>query len=134
MIKVFFDGSCEPNPRGIVRYGAVIYKHDEIIKEIAVKANFKTEDNTNNVAEYCGLIASLKYLMSENLQQEEIYIFGDSKLVITQMSGTANINGGKYVQFADMAFMLLQNFSNTIFEWIPKERNTHADALSRQVR
>jgi len=135
MIKVFFDGSCEPvNPGGDIRYGAVIFKHEEIIYEIAKKINLPTEERTNNVAEYCGLISAINYLLFHKLENEEIYIFGDSKLVIMQSSGLWNANGGAYMEYYSQAQNKIKKFTNLNFEWISKEKNKHADKLSRQVK
>jgi ribonuclease HI len=133
MIKVFFDGSCIPNPGGIISYGAVIKQHEKIIYEISKRFNIPSIDSTNNVAEYCACIASLKYLIHKSLNTHEIYAFGDSKLVINQMSGQWEIGEGKYAKYADMAKELLFQFPNIHFEWIPRELNHHADSLARKA-
>lgn len=133
MIKVFFDGSCEPNPGGIVKYGALIIRHEETIYEISKRANIDPAVTTNNVAEYCALIAAMKYLISQNLQNEEIYFFGDSKLVINQMLRDWTIGDGKYAKYAWIAADLSLSFPNAFFEWIPREQNTRADSLSRKA-
>lgn len=51
MIKVFFDGSCFPNPGGIITYGAVIFKNEKIIYEISKKLNTSNDFSTNNSAD-----------------------------------------------------------------------------------
>lgn len=134
MIKVYFDGSCEPNPGGIVRYGAIIEQHDKILYEISKKVNLDPSITSNNVAEYCGLIASMKWLIHHQYTDKEIYFFGDSKLVINQMLGLWNLNDGKYIKFAEQARNLFLSFKDIHFEWIPKEQNSRADLLSRRVR
>ena len=132
MIKVWFDGSCMPNPGGVIGYGAIIKRHEEIIYEISKRANISPEKSTNNVAEYCACIASMKYLIHHNLQANEVYMFGDSQLVIKQMRQEWQIGDGKYAEYADMAQQLLPKFSNITFEWIPREKNTGADLLARR--
>jgi ribonuclease HI len=133
MIKVFFDGSCIPNPGGVISYGAVIKQHEKIIYEISKKINIPSINSTNNVAEYCACIAALKYLIFKSLNTYEIYVFGDSKLVINQMAGIWEIGEGKYTKYADIAKDLLFQFSNIHFEWISRERNHHADSLARKA-
>jgi len=134
VIKAYFDGACEPNrDGGIMAYGGVIYRHEEIIHEISHL--YKRQDNiaSNNIAEYCGAIAVLRYLLHHHLDDQETYIFGDSKLVIHQLAGDWQINNGKYTAYASHALMLLNKFRQPpYFEWIPKERNTEADLLSRK--
>jgi ribonuclease HI len=134
MIKCYFDGACEPNQtNGKMAYGGVIYQHEEKIHEFSYP--YKPKDNiaSNNIAEYCGLIATLHYLINREFTNHEIYIFGDSQLVINQMAGRWNMNEGKYLKYAIKAKYILQDhfIKPPVFEWIPKERNTEADKLSR---
>lgn len=133
MIKVFFDGGCFPNPGGVVTYGAVIKRHEEIIYEISKKANISPDISTNNVAEYCAVIASMKYLLYIGAQKEEIYFFGDSKLVINQLSHKWEIGDGKYTPYAMQALMLATRFTDKYFEWIPRKENSYADQLARNA-
>lgn len=129
-IEVFFDGACEPNPNGQMAYGAVIYKDNSIVKEISQLYN--KPNGTNNIAEYCGVIASLKFLIHAAYQEYYIKVFGDSKLVICQMKDEWKINGGAYEPYARKAILLRANFSDISFEWISKHQNTEADRLSRR--
>ncbi len=133
MIKVYFDGACTPNPGGIISYGAVIIRHEEVIYEISQKGKIHPEKATNNVAEYCSLIAAMKYLIFKDLQFEEIYFFGDSLLVINQMKGLWEIKDGKYKGYAEISRDIARHFSDAHFEWIPRERNERADLLSRRA-
>lgn len=134
MIKSYFTGTCEPNQDGgIMAYGGVIYYHEVKIHEISYL--YKRKDNmaSNNIAEYCGCISVLKYLIAHIKTEEEIYIFGDSKLVINQMNGDWMIKSGKYAEYAVKALALLDKFKEKPeFEWIPAERNQEADILSRK--
>jgi ribonuclease HI len=134
MIEVYFDGSCEPNPGGLVQYGVVVFDNSHLSKEIAKRANVQESKRTNNVAEYCGCIAAMKYLLHQKLEREEIIMRGDSKLVIHQMDGTWQIKEGAYVEYAKFARNLLPFFTNIKFEWVPRDRNTIADGLARWVK
>lgn len=132
MIRAYFDGACEPNPGGKASYGYVVYQYDIKIHESGHQLNpLENGHTSNNIAEYCGLIATLKYLLSHKLLDHEIYVFGDSQLVIKQISGLWNVNKGLYVPYYKIAIKYAQLFTNILFEWIPKERNTEADKLSR---
>ena len=79
--KLQFDGCSKSNP-GIAGAGAVIYKFSE---EISAKIQFVGNNETNNVAEYTGLIIGLKEAI--NLNIKAIRVEGDSMLVIKQMKG-----------------------------------------------
>ena len=135
MIKAYFDGACEPNfDGGKMAYGYVVYQHEEKIKEFS--SLYKSRDNTasNNIAEYCGVIAVLQYLIQNKFTNHEVYIFGDSKMVIEQMKGAWTARHGKYLPYHEKAMLLVANFFERIpdFQWIPKEKNTEADILSRK--
>lgn len=135
MIKAYFDGACEPNQDyGRMAYGGVIYHHEEKIHEISYGHKRKDGIASNNIAEYCGVISIMKYLLFNEYRSEETYIFGDSKLVIEQLSGNWRANNGKYIDYYSRAINCLSQFViHPIFEWIPKERNTEADKLSRKL-
>lgn len=132
----YFDGACEPvNPGGTAAYGAVIMQDRQHIwacSELFHPQQGKEDQTTNNVAEYCGLIAVLEYLSHIGAQHEPIMIYGDSKLVIYQMFGTWNIKDGYYVPYALKAKELRQSFSNLSGQWIKREMNTVADELSKR--
>jgi ribonuclease HI len=131
----YFDGCCEPtNPGGNMGIGAFIlnperkriFERSEYIP--ASNLNFKT---SNNVAEYLGVISLLTYFMNNNLHNEKIIICGDSKLVINQMSGTWNCNGGVYEKYYRKALLIRKQLTNVRFEWIPRDKNGPADELSK---
>ena len=133
MIKVFFDGACGPqNPGGKCGGGAAIYYDDELVVEIAESYVPKNpKDTSNNVGEYWGLIKALEYLLVQGKAQDEIMVFGDSNLAISQMKGKWRIKNGLYKDQALAAQKLVKNFSNISFQWIPREKNERADGLSK---
>jgi ribonuclease HI len=130
-IVCFFDGACEPrNPGGNMGMGAVIFidgiefeKHTQFVKS--------SEINSNNVAEYRALIWILETLIKHGLHERLIYIYGDSQLVVMQMSGKWRIKFGYYVDYAREAKELFKVFKNTLIQWIPREKNEYADKLSK---
>jgi ribonuclease HI len=133
----FFDGACEPkNPGGIESYGAVIFENGEKIWEdcgLVPMEDREEHQTSNNVAEYCGFLALLKYLREKNRNHERIEIHGDSKLVIGQMFEGWKIKDGIYVPFAREAKELLTlHFPFTSGRWINREENSVADELSKR--
>ena len=129
MFKLFFDGYCETNPNDWGKYGVVIYQDDKVIKTIS--GDIYGQVVSNNVAEYKGLLAGLKFLLNNNYEHEEIEVYGDSMLVIMQMNGLWRIKKGIYKEVALETKNLIKKFTDIVFEWIPRENNTLADELSK---
>ena len=86
---------------------------------------------SNNVAEYAGCIAVMKYLIANQIS--EAVIRGDSKMVVRQMSGRMKAKGGMYLPFWREAKLLRAKLPKVRFEHIRREFNSHADWLSRQA-
>jgi len=131
----YFDGAYRSTDQGVMAgCGAIIIQEGQTIWECSKPVYPEQEDEyqtSNNVAEYCGLIAVLEYLINLGVQHEHIMVYGDSKMVIQQMFGSWKINEGRYVPYAHRAKALCRAFSNLYGQWIPREQNTIADALSK---
>lgn len=137
VIRCWFDGACEPkNPGGNMGIGALIKIGNETVFEYADFIEAAPE-NTNNVAEYNGLLAILNYLNSKNYlcASHDIKIFGDSKLVIEQMNGRWKMKGGSYMSTAIICKEILLKYGNRSvrIEWRPREWNKEADELSKRI-
>lgn len=145
MIQAFFDGCCEPiNPGGTASYGAIIFKEgvtEAIWSESKIFMPGDGFQTSNNVAEYSGFQAILDNLLGMGLEKEQIIVRGDSRLVLCQMFEDAakkcgyrkkwRILGGQYESLARRCKKLLRQFSSIQGEWIPREENNLADALSK---
>ncbi len=128
---IYFDGACEPiNPSGNMGFGYAIFDKDgnTVKKHSSFVKSEKT--NTNNVAEYMALILALKYII-ENRIKGMIYIRGDSMLVVNQMNGKWGIKSGHYVTYAYECKELIKQIGSFNLKWIPREKNTIADDLSK---
>jgi ribonuclease HI len=125
----FFDGAAWPNPGGVMGQGVVIKKDGQVVCYKNRQAAHP--DNTNNCSEYLALILLLSKF--KDRQGCKIRIYGDSNLVVSQMSGEYRIGKGKYVEYARKAEKLMhsicKNNSCRIY-WIPREENWEADKLS----
>ena len=122
--KLQFDGCSKSNP-GIAGAGAVIYKFN---KEISAKIQFVGNNETNNVAEYTGLIIGLKEAI--NLGIKEIDVEGDSMLVIKQMKGEYKVKSENLINLYKEAKVLVKEFNIINFKHIYRENNKRADELS----
>lgn len=132
-IKIYFDGSCQVNPFGQIGYGCWILYSDGTKIEF-YDGDPASEGNSNNVAEYRGLMLGLKHI--QDCTDLDIEVFGDSKLVVNQMQGFWKIKDGYYKKDAyrarDLAVKITKNKNKIRFKWIPREHNSYADELSNK--
>jgi len=132
-IAVYCDGLCEPkNPGGIATYGFVIFVNGEMIHQESGIVG-EGADMSNNVAEYSGLCVALRWLKGRRLQERETVILSDSRLLVNQMNGLWKTHGGLYMRWHQEAQRLVKEFPRLLFQWISREQNTQADALSREA-
>ncbi|MYY06589.1 bifunctional RNase H/acid phosphatase [Streptomyces sp. ATexAB-D23] len=128
------DGGSRGNP-GPAGYGAVVI--DPETGETLAEAAEYIGVATNNVAEYKGLVAGLravKALLPDGPGEAgaRVHVRMDSKLVVEQMSGRWKIKHPDMKPLAAEAASVLPGFAVT-YEWIPRERNKHADRLANEA-
>lgn len=122
------DGGSRGNP-GPAGYGAVVT--DAATGDVLAERKAGLGFTTNNVAEYSGLIAGLE--AATELGAAIVDVRMDSKLVIEQMSGRWRIKHAPLQALAQRAGALVAGFTKVTFEWIPRERNKHADRLANEA-
>jgi len=120
-----FDGCSKGNP-GRAGAGAVIYSKDEV--EIWADAKFVGARETNNVAEYSGLIMGLHEALRRNITH--LIVLGDSELIIKQMNKQYAVKSANIKAYHDMAASLAKQFASIQFKHVYRNHNTRADALS----
>jgi len=122
------DGGSRGNP-GPAGYGAVVLDPDteEVLAECAEGLGI----TTNNVAEYQGLIAGLRAAIE--LGATEVEVRMDSKLVVEQMSGRWQVKHPAMKPLALEAGRLVRELGSVRFGWIPRARNSRADALANKA-
>ncbi|BBC36859.1 hypothetical protein SGFS_081530 [Streptomyces graminofaciens] len=122
------DGGSRGNP-GPAGYGSVVL--DATTGETLVEAAEYIGVATNNVAEYRGLIAGLKAAYELD-PTAAVRVRMDSKLVVEQMSGRWKI---KHPDMKPLAAEAARAFppGSVTYEWIPRERNKHADRLANEA-
>ena len=123
------DGGSRGNP-GPAAYGAVLRDADTgaVIAEDGTTLGVAT----NNVAEYSGLIAGLR-MAADLAPDAAIEVRMDSKLVVEQMSGRWQVKHPAMKPLALEAARLVREIGSVRFEWIPRLRNSRADALANQA-
>ena len=124
-LSLYFDGSCFPT--GSAAYGAFVVKDGDIV--LHQHRFLEAEDGTNNIAEWGGLVAGLRYLR-QNYPDRPIHIFGDSQLVIYQLTGKYACKKEHLMPYLREAKQLLEE-ANWKAEWVRRDKNAEADALSK---
>ncbi len=122
------DGGSRGNP-GPAGYGSVVF--DAQTHAVLAERFESIGIETNNVAEYSGLIAGLQ--AAQELGATSVAVRMDSKLVIEQMSGRWQVKHPSMRPLARQASALLAGFEEVTLEWIPREQNKHADRLANQA-
>ena len=118
-----FDGASKGNP-GVSGAGAVLYYNNE---EIWNGTRYLGKQ-TNNYAEYSGMIIGLQE--SKNRGIKDLYIEGDSKLVINQMKGIYKVKSSNLLDLYKIATKLSLSFNTINYKHIYREKNGRADELA----
>ena len=119
-----FDGCSKGNP-GRAGAGAVIYCNRA---EIWADAKFVGAKETNNVAEYAGLIMGLHEALRRNIKQ--LTVQGDSELIIKQMKKEYAVKSSNIKAYYEAAAALAAKFERVQFKHVYRNHNVRADALS----
>ncbi|MEU0332885.1 bifunctional RNase H/acid phosphatase [Streptomyces sp. NPDC006193] len=122
------DGGSRGNP-GPAGYGAVV--RDAATGDTLAETAEYIGVATNNVAEYRGLLAGLRAAHALD-PSAAVHVRMDSKLVVEQMSGRWKI---KHPDMKPLAAQARSVFppDRVTYEWIPRERNKHADRLANEA-
>jgi len=122
--SLYFDGACKGNP-GPAGAGYVLYQGS---REVSYKYEFVGTNETNNVAEYHALVLGLKQSLSYGVRN--LIVYGDSLLVINQVTGKFKVNSHKLNKYYEFAVELSKQFESVRFQHIPREKNKRADELA----
>ncbi len=125
--SLFFDGASKGNP-GKAGSAAVLYR-DGV--EIGSISKYIGPRETNNEAEYMGLIIGLILCVQNNIK--EIYVYGDSQLIIRQMLGQYQVKNKRMKELWTDAQSLLANFTAVHFQHIDRSLNSRADQLANEA-
>lgn len=130
-----FDGGSRGNP-GAGGAGAVVWQCQEgaggdEVRTVLWCGYFSMDSCTNNEAEYTGLIQGLKAAFF--LGVEQLYVEGDSMLVIKQLQGEYKVKSDTLMRFYEEARDLSGSFRELNLRHIERESNGAADALANQA-
>ena len=105
---------------------------DAVDGQVLVEIAEAIGTQTNNVAEYRGLIAGLRLLLDLAGDGAVVEARMDSKLVIEQMAGRWKIKNEGLRPLALEAAALARRLKVT-WQWIPREKNKDADRLANEA-
>jgi probable phosphoglycerate mutase len=83
---------------------------------------------TNNVAEYNGLLAALRYALDHG--HRDIVVRSDSELLVKQMLGVYRVKHPGLQALHAQARRLVAKLGQVRFQHVRREHNAHADRLA----
>ncbi len=83
----------------------------------------------NNEAELRALLLALRELQARGATA--LLVHSDSSILVEQLGGAPARPIGRLQELFAQARILLQTFGQVQLQWIPRHRNTQADALAR---
>ena len=127
LVKIYADGGSRGNP-GPAASGAVLYdENNNALAQIGTYLN----DNTNNYAEYYGLITGLE--KSIELGFKNVEVFMDSLLVVKQMTGEYKVKHPNLKPLFLKAISLTRQLDSFKIFHVRREFNKEADAVVNKV-
>ena len=123
-LTIHIDGGARGNP-GPAGYGVIIRDAtgtvlDELHGALGVA--------TNNVAEYNGLLAALRWAKEHG--HSDVHIKADSLLLVEQMRGNYKVKNAGLQPLHAKARLLAYEIGRVTFEHVRRELNKDADRLS----
>ena len=126
MYEIYCDGASRSNP-GDASIGVSINKDKVEIDTIKKKIGI----NTNNVAEYLGLIAALEYCVENKVNNVRIFL--DSLLVVQQVNMEYKVKSKKLQTHYEKSLKLIEQIEDIEIHHIRREFNSRADQLANEA-
>jgi len=124
MIVAYIDGGARGNP-GPAGYGVRI---EDEMGGLITEFNGFLGSATNNVAEYNGLLAALRYAREHG--HRKVRIKSDSELLVKQMRGEYRVKNPGLQPLFQQARTLAEDFERIVYEHVRREQNKEADRLA----
>lgn len=123
-LVAYSDGGARGNP-GPAGYGVVI--QDEAGKKVAALSEYLGHQ-TNNVAEYQGLIAALEYAVNHN--HKALKVVSDSELLVRQIKGIYKVKNSTLQELHGRAKDLIARLDWFSIGHVLRGHNQEADNLA----
>ena len=124
----WFDGSAKPHP-GTCHLACILKgKNGEQFHQTLHIGYGDSSD-----AEYQALIAALRLIQQHvaSSATERVLLRGDSQVVINDILGPEKDASPKLAEYRKQAHALLSELTTVSLKWVPRHKNTEADALMR---
>ena len=120
------DGGSRGNP-GPAGYGVRIEQADGTVVELKEFLG----SCTNNVAEYNGLLAALRWAAEHKVSP--LLVRSDSELLVKQMRGEYRVKNPGLQPLYEEARSLIRRIGRVAFEHVRRELNKDADRLANEA-
>ncbi len=127
VVRVFSDGAARGNP-GPAGAGAVL---TDSAGNVVARLGRYLGTQTNNVAEYEGLLLGLKH--AQELGYRAVEVRADSQLLIRQLKGEYAVRHAGLKPLHAEALRLLRAFDKVDLKHVPREENALADEMSNRA-
>ena len=124
--RAYVDGGSRGNP-GPAGYGVHIEQEDGSVVELKASLGLAT----NNVAEYSGLIAALRWAAAHAISK--LLVRADSELLVKQMRGEYRVKSPGLQPLHEQARALARQIGDVTFEHVRREFNQDADRLANEA-
>lgn len=126
-LRLYSDGAARGNP-GPAGAGAVLV---EPSGQVVDRLGKFLGHQTNNYAEYMGMLIGLK--RARELGVREVEVFADSELMIRQLGGRYQVKSPTLRPLYEQVLKLLNEFERVKLVHVPREMNRAADEMSNRA-
>lgn len=126
-VRLYSDGAARGNP-GLAGAGAVLV---EPSGQVVDRIGKFLGTQTNNYAEYMGLLLGLR--RARELSVREVEVFADSELMLRQLGGRYQVKSTSLRPLYEEALTLLNDFERVKLVHVPREMNRAADEMSNRA-
>src|SRR6188472_119557 len=120
---LYFDGASNQKGCGV---GVLLVSPKEEHVPISIKLDF---DVTNNAAEYEACVVGLEIALA--LGVKKLMIFGDSSLIINQISKRWKVRSESLAPYQTYLETLTNQLEKVEYTYLPREENQFVDALAK---
>lgn len=121
------DGGSRGNP-GPAGYGVVV---QDASGQVVERLKQSVGRQTNNYAEYQGLLAALRYAREQGAERVQVY--ADSQLLVRQMQGRYAVRSENLIPLYEEARRMAASFRQFRIEHVYREENAEADQLANEA-
>jgi ribonuclease HI len=123
----YIDGGARGNP-GPAGYGVVI--QDQAGRKVSAVSEYLGHQ-TNNYAEYSGLLAALRYVVQHGYKA--LKVVSDSELMVKQIRGEYKVKNASLQELHRAAKELISQLDWFLIQHVLREKNRQADKLANEA-